>query len=118
MRIQLFVFKIKKVENNFEWRRIDLRNNEKILNKKPISIAPQMYDNERVLFLVEPKGISQYISVSLINFESNDQFSTELFRYPIEGDFRQAYLRLGRSIFNKNIFYNHAFLMIRQISRP
>ena len=52
-----------------------------------------MYDNERGIFLTEPKGISRYISISLIDFESSDNFCTELARYPIEESFRQAYLR-------------------------
>lgn len=79
--------------NTFEWRRIELGVNEQLLTAKPISIAPQMYDEKRVLFLVEPKGISNYISVCLIDFESSHRFSTELFRYPLDQNFRQAYLR-------------------------
>ena len=95
LRIRLFVFKMEELgDGEFEWRRIHLEDKvEKVLTQKPISIAPQMFNDGRVLFLVEPKGIAKDHAVCLIDFDGHAPFCTELFRYPLDENFRQAYLR-------------------------
>lgn len=116
LKIHLFVYKISQTAYGLIWKEIELPPDSYLLSQKqfdsmfkiwalflivawmnwiekPISIAPQIYENEKILFLVEPRGIAKSLSVYVINFESKETFAQELFKFPIEENFRSAYLR-------------------------
>lgn len=85
LRVDTTAFELS--ENGKEWKEVDLSPYGDYFRTTPISIAPQIYESESVLFNKTEKG---HVTIDLFDFKRKTRET--ILTYKAEEDFRVAYL--------------------------